>query len=107
MYAGQHWYDASAATGVQSRRRNPKRKNRLPYHAKQHTAHLPILTDKRQQGCAHALAMHQDRQWKYLDKDDNPRERTYTTSYALPCVVKHGKNTKKIVHKDTNGRTWS
>lgn len=94
MYAGQKWFDQNAAFGVKMARRNPKRKNRLPYHSKNHLA-LPVLASKT---CYHSLARHEELV--------NTAGKHVTASYALACQVKHKPTTKNPVHKDTLGRKW-
>jgi hypothetical protein len=100
MYAGQKWFDLKAAQGVAGRRRNPKRKNRLPYHAKKHAGVLSVMGENRI--CFHALAKHEELNvpHRYIDGE----KQRVTVSYALACVSKH--SSKAVQHRDTLGRKW-
>jgi hypothetical protein len=104
VYAGQHWYDGAAAQGVQTRRRNPKRKARLPYHAKK-LFDLPRMEAKGKT-CVNALTLHQDHNWPYIGDDGTKRTRQVTMSVAMPCLINHKSTTQNPTHKDSSGRTW-
>jgi len=95
MYAGQSWYDPNAMKGVQSASRNPKRKKRLPRHAKRHLS-LPVMAGNEK--CPHSLSQH--------EQVRGGRFHNQTISYALPCQVGHKATTKNPVHKDATGRKW-
>ena len=100
MYAGQYWFDINAQNGVISARRNPRRKKRLPYHAKRNTGQLPVMSGGGK--CSHSLAAHED-----VSTGRKPRPHEVTSvSYALPCLVGHKSTTKNIVHRDSSGRKW-
>lgn len=102
MYAGQNWMDASVAHGIQTKRRNPKKKNRLPYHAKRHTARLPIMGDY--PACSHSLVQHEEIVDNYAQQASSGIVNTKTVSYAMPCVSKH--SSKTVQHRDATGRKW-
>jgi hypothetical protein len=91
---GQTLYDSNAANGVAGRRRNPKKKNRLPYHAKLNTRPNIMGQGK----CHHALTQHQTM--------PSFKEHEVIVSYALPCQVGHKATTKVPQHKDVLGRKW-
>jgi len=95
-------FDHNAWNGVQLRRRNPKRKARLPYHAKKQFS-LPVMEAKGAM-CAHALAQHEIIPWAYLGDNNRRRVQVKTLSYALPCISKH--SSPKVAHRDSTGRKW-
>jgi len=105
MYAGQKWFDRAAQAGVSSRRRNPRRKNRLPYHAKKQFA-LPIVGRANKSTCAHALAQHEEvvKHDGTFNEKGIPFGQYQTVSYALACISKH--SSKKVQHRDSTGRKW-
>jgi len=106
MYAGQYWFDINAQNGVISARRNPRRKKRLPYHAKRNTGQLPVMSGGGK--CSHSLAAHEDIVVKdgTFNEKGLPFGQYQTVSYALPCLVGHKSTTKNIVHRDSSGRKW-
>jgi len=107
MYHGQPWFDAHGQQGVATKKRNPKKKNRLPYHAK-HLMSLPIMGQKAGTICPHALAKHEVivRQDGTFNERGLPYGREVTVSYAAACQVKHKSTTVNPQHRDTYRRTW-
>jgi hypothetical protein len=94
-YHGVALMNPALHNGINNRRRNPKKKGRLPYHANR-MMRLPLMgkLDK----CIHAVA-----HTEYVP-DSNGRE--VTIRYALPCVVGHKATTKSPTHRDTAKATW-
>jgi hypothetical protein len=89
--------------GVSQARRNPKKKNRLPYHARKHLAGLPLIPGGN--GCIHSLANHETFfEGRSSTATQIGRHDTTTVSYAQPCVSKH--SSKKVQHRDITGRKW-
>lgn len=106
MYAGQKWFEQAAQYGVNSRRRNPKRKSRLPYHAKKQFS-LPVVGRTGKSTCMYALAQHEETVAKDdLFQNGLPAHQYKTVSYALACTINHKHTTKKPTHRDVSGRKW-
>jgi hypothetical protein len=96
MYSGPSvGFDMNAAQGVQMRRLNPKRKNRLPYHSRRHLR-LPVMG--KQDACYHSQSRHEELV--------GSNGKLVMVSYALPCQVGHKVTTKTPQHKDALGRKW-
>ena len=96
MYAGVSIMNYETQVGLQMRKRNPKKKARLPYHAKKNLD-LPIVGRTETFFCLHALATHEE--------INNGRPNAISTvSYAMACVSKH--SSKKVQHRDITGRKW-
>jgi hypothetical protein len=103
---GVEVYDIDAQRGVNDRRRNPRKKARLPYHARKHLTALPIMGRNAGPVCAHALAQHEEvvKHDGTINEKGIPFGRYQTVSYALPCLSKH--SSKKVQHRDITGRKW-
>jgi hypothetical protein len=95
-YHGVGLFDMNAFNGVNSRRRNPKKKARLPYHAKQFLN--PPIISVGQPKCHHALGR--------FETVTNQNGKQITMSYALPCVVGHKSTTQNPTHKDNLKGVW-
>ena len=94
-YHGVAIMDHNTLIGINTRRRNPKKKGRLPYHAKRLFS-LPVI-ESGPRKCFHAIAQHE----LILDQNQRP----ITISYALPCKVGHKATTKNPTHK-TGKVSW-
>lgn len=96
MYGGPgaKVFDDNIAYGLFSKRGNPKRKARLPYHAKK-VLNLQVMPSK--STCTHALSRHEEITFS---------GKTIIASYALQCNVSHKAATKNPTHKDVTKRSW-
>jgi hypothetical protein len=94
--AGAHFRNYGSMAGVSNARRNPKRKSRLPYHARKQTS-LVVVTDPNARHCPHALSAHE-----VGIKKANLQ--SVTISYAHGCISKH--SSKTVQHRDVTGRKW-
>jgi hypothetical protein len=95
-YHGVALMNPALHRGLDSIRRNPKRKGRLPYHAKKLFS-IPIMAGNVVK-CRHALA--------HRELLEDHRGRLITISYALPCLIGHKATTKNPTHKDSAKGVW-
>jgi hypothetical protein len=95
---GMNIMDPNISYGLNRIRRNPKKKGRLPYHARRRHLDLAVMLGNGPRKCDHALAHHE------LVTDQN--NRLITVSYALPCTVAHKATTKSPTHKDSAKGSW-
>lgn len=91
---GVHYRNHGSIQGTATSRRNPKRKSRLPYHARKQLS-LVVVTDPNARTCPAALSAHE------LIMNGRHEQ---TISYAHGCISKH--SSKKVQHRDITGRKW-